>query len=231
MKIRIVILNFKNKKLIIFDLDGTLIDSVPDLALSVNHTLQSLNRDIFSEDIIRTWVGNGASTLVKRALSSSVKIVDDLDEKLFQKALDIFLNFYANNLTVSTRPYPNVKDTLVSLKNKNYRLAIVTNKPYDFIKPILEDLELVNLFEYYIGGDSLSLKKPSPKPLLHVCKKLNITIENSIMIGDSKNDIIAAKNASMDSIALSYGYNYDEDISTYEPNIVFDNFEDIDKVF
>ena len=223
-------MNFTDKELIIFDLDGTLIDSVPDLALSVNHTLKSLNRDTFSEDIIRTWVGNGATTLVKRALSGSANIKDDIDEILFQEALEIFLKFYSNNLTTSTILYDNVKDTLISLKSKNYRLVIVTNKPYDFIQPILLGLDLDDLFEYYIGGDSLSQKKPNPMPLLHVCEKLNIATEKSIMIGDSKNDIIAAKEANMDSIAVSYGYNYDEDISIHEPNIVFDNFAEIDKV-
>ena len=223
-------MNFTNKELIIFDLDGTLIDSVPDLALSVNHTLKSLNRDTFDEDIIRTWVGNGATTLVKRALSRSVYISDKLDEELFSNALDIFLKFYSNNLTVSTLLYADVKETLLNLQKKNYRLAIVTNKPYDFIKPILEVLELIDIFEYYIGGDSLSVKKPNPMPLLHVCKKLNVSVEKSLMIGDSKNDIIAANEAKMDSIAVSYGYNYDEDISIFEPNIVFDNFADINKV-
>jgi len=223
-------LNFTNKELIIFDLDGTLIDSVPDLALSVNHTLKSINRDIFPEDIIRTWVGNGAATLVKRALSGCATIKEDIDDELFSNALDIFLKFYSNNLTVSTILYDDVKETLENLQNKNYRLAIVTNKPYDFIEPILECLELSDLFEYYIGGDSLEVKKPNPMPLLHVCEKLNVSVENSLMIGDSKNDIIAANDANMDSIALSYGYNYDEDISIYEPNIVFDNFADINKV-
>ncbi|MEA3553774.1 MAG: phosphoglycolate phosphatase, partial [Campylobacterota bacterium] len=223
-------LNFTNKELIIFDLDGTLIDSVPDLASSVNHTLKSLNLDVFPEDTIRTWVGNGAATLVKRALSKGVTIKDDIDEDLFSNALDIFLNYYSNNLTVSTILYKGVKQTLESLQNKNYRLAIVTNKPFDFIEPILECLELSDLFEYYIGGDSLSVKKPNPMPLLHVCEKLNVNVESSLMIGDSKNDIVAANEANMDSIALSYGYNYDEDISIYNPNIVFDNFADIDKV-
>lgn len=223
-------MNFTNKELIIFDLDGTLIDSVPDLALSVNHTLKSINRDIFPEDIIRTWVGNGAATLVKRALSGCATIKEDIDDELFSNALDIFLKFYSNNLTVSTILYDDVKETLENLQNKNYRLAIVTNKPYDFIEPILECLELSDLFEYYIGGDSLEVKKPNPMPLLHVCEKLNVSVENSLMIGDSKNDIIAANDANMDSIALSYGYNYDEDISIYEPNIVFDNFADINKV-
>jgi len=126
--------------------------------------------------------------------------------------------------------YKGVKSTLEYLQNKGYHLVIVTNKPYDFIEPILEYLELSDLFEYYIGGDSLDLKKPDPAPLLHVCKKLDISVDKSLMIGDSKNDIIAANKANIDSIAVSYGYNYDEDISVYDPNIVLDNFEDISKL-
>jgi len=223
-------LNFRNKELIIFDLDGTLIDSVPDLALSVNYTLKSLGRDLFSEDIIRTWVGNGASTLVKRALDASYCSDEDISDELFKKALNIFLDYYSNNLTKSTILYKGVKSTLEYLQNKGYHLVIVTNKPYDFIEPILEYLELSDLFEYYIGGDSLDLKKPDPAPLLHVCKKLDISVDKSLMIGDSKNDIIAANKANIDSIAVSYGYNYDEDISVYDPNIVLDNFEDISKL-
>ena len=214
-----------NKKLLIFDLDGTLIDSVPDLAKAVNFTLNSLNIDTFSEDTIRKWVGNGAQTLVKRALSGDTIISNNINEDLFNKALNIFLDYYSNHLYDSTTLYKNVKGTLTTLKQNGYILTIVTNKPFDFIKPILEALNIEELFEYYIGADSLDIKKPSPKPLLHVCKKLNIDYSNTVMIGDSKNDILAAKSANMESIAVSYGYNYNEHISTYNPDIVVDNFE------
>ena len=214
-----------NKKLLIFDLDGTLIDSVPDLAKAVNFTLNSLNIDTFSEDTIREWVGNGAQTLVKRALSGDTIISNNINEDLFNKALNIFLDYYSNHLCDSTTLYKNVKDTLTTLKQNGYILTIVTNKPFDFIKPILEALNIEELFEYYIGADSLDIKKPSPKPLLHVCKKLNIDYSNTVIIGDSKNDILAAKSANIESIAVSYGYNYNEHISTYNPDIVVDNFE------
>jgi phosphoglycolate phosphatase len=222
-------LNFINKELIIFDLDGTLIDSVPDLALSVNHTLKALNKETYSLEIIRTWVGNGASTLIKRALSGDVIINKSLDEKDIEEALDIFLKFYKNNLTIGTTMYPNVKEKLNKLKSKNYKLAIVTNKPFEFIKPILDYFDLTDLFIYCIGANSLPQKKPSPIPLLHVCEKLNISVEKSIMIGDSKNDIISANEAKMQSIALTYGYNYDEDISIYNPTLICDNFNCIGK--
>ena len=223
-------MKFKNKELILFDLDGTLIDSVPDLANAVNHTLKALDKDVFLQDTIREWVGNGAQTLVKRALSGDVIIDKNIDDDLFKKAMKIFLDFYSKNLSKETVLYPNVKDTLLSLKSKGYKLAIITNKPYDFIKPILETFELIDIFEYYIGGDSLDLKKPDPLPLLHVCDKFNIEISKALMVGDSKNDIIAANDANIESIAVTYGYNYDEDIAIYNPTIVFNDFSRIDEV-
>lgn len=220
-------MRFSDKKVILFDLDGTLVDSAPDLALSLNHMLESLGRETFDPEIIRSWVGNGAQTLVKRALSGSSTIDEEIDPILFEKALDIFLNFYAQNLCVSTVPYPNVQTTLRSLKSKDYRLVLVTNKPYDFIQPLLEGLELTDLFELCLGGDSLAKRKPDPMPLLHVCESLDVCVTKCLMIGDSKNDIVAANAAKMQSIGVSYGYNYGEDISLYEPDSVVHGFHEI----
>ncbi len=220
-------MKFTNKKLIIFDLDGTLIDSSDDLALAINHMLSSLNRANFSLDTIHHWVGNGAQTLVKRALSGKSEIDPNLDEVLFEKALKIFLEFYSSNLAIKTVTYPHVHATLDRLKKSRFTLAIVTNKPFDFVEPILSALALENYFELILGGDSLSKKKPDPEPLLYVCNKLNISTKQTVMVGDSKNDILAAKSANIDSIALTYGYNYGECISIYKPNAIFDNFSDI----
>ncbi len=218
---------FIDKELILFDLDGTLIDSAPDLALSVNYMLRSVNHNEFSEEVIDSWVGNGAATLVKRALSGNKIVDDNINHELFDRSLSIFLEYYKNNLCVKTTPYPNVKATLQALKSDGYKLAVITNKPFNFIEPILEQLELDNLFELCIGGDSLSEKKPSPLPLQYVCKKLNTKPRNTLMIGDSKNDILAAQAANIQSIAVSYGYNYGEDIRVYKPDLTIDNFGDI----
>ena len=137
-------MKFENKKLLIFDLDGTLINSALDLALAVNYMLETLEREIFSEDVIHGWVGNGALTLVKRALSGSRTVDENLDEVYVQKALKIFLDYYEKNLCNATVPYPHVISTLKILKEK-YTLAIVTNKPFAFVSPILKGLEMDGL--------------------------------------------------------------------------------------
>ncbi len=220
-------MKFENKKLLIFDLDGTLINSAPDLSLAVNHMLETLNRDTFSDESIHGWVGNGAQILVQRALSGQSKIDENLDAALSAKALDIFLTFYAENLCISTVAYPHVPITLKILKGMGYRLAIVTNKPFAFVAPILEGLELSDLFELILGGDSLPQKKPDPAPLLHVCEKLGVSVDESVMVGDSKNDILAANACGMQSVGVTYGYNYGESISIYEPDLIVDDFSEL----
>jgi len=224
-------LKFNNKQVILFDLDGTLIDSAPDLALAINHMLTTLGRDTFSDDLIRSWVGNGAQVIVKRGLSGSADVDENIDPELFAKALDIFLRFYAQNLCVNTVTYPHVRSTLKILKAQGYRLVIVTNKPIDFVEPILAGLQLDGLFELCLGGDSLPERKPSPLPLLHVCESLSVTVEQCVMVGDSKNDILAANAAQMQSVGLTYGYNYGEDIAVHQPDVVFSDFADLIAAF
>jgi len=218
---------FTDKELIIFDLDGTLIDSVPDLASALNHMLETLQRQPFSEALIRTWVGNGAQTLVKRGLSGSSEIDETIDAALFEKALSIFLTYYGQHLSETTHCYANVKESLHKLKTAGYRLAIVTNKPVDFVAPILKALELEALFEAYLGGDSLSRKKPDPLPLVHLTQELNVSIKASLMVGDSKNDILAANRAKMQSVGVTYGYNYNEPITHFKPDAVIDDFSQL----
>ena len=217
-------MKFNNKEAILFDLDGTLIDSVPDLAVAVNEMLKVLERDTFSEDTIRYWVGNGAQMLVKRALSGKTEIDAQLDPALFERALEIFLSIYAKNLCNDTKPYPNVPATLDRLHKAGYRLVIVTNKPYDFVEPILQGLKIDSLFEFWLGGDSLTVKKPDPQPLLHACERLELDVEKCVMVGDSKNDIQAANACQMQSVGVTYGYNYGEDIGIYDPDFIINDF-------
>ncbi len=210
---------------ILFDLDGTLIDSVPDLAWAVNRMLSTLGRETFDEETIRYWVGNGAQTLVMRALSGKREIDEEaFDEESFNRALALFLDAYRAHLSKSTCPYPHVIETLDELKKRDYKMAIVTNKPYEFVAPILGNLGMKEYFAFWLGGDSLLLKKPDPAPLLYACEKLKISVENTVMVGDSKNDILAANACGMQSVGVTYGYNYGENIEKYGPSVVIDDF-------
>ena len=151
---------FADKELILFDLDGTLIDSGPDLSLALNDMLEQLGRNTFTQDIIHTWVGNGAQTLVKRAFLGQSDISECIEDEYFTQALKIFLDSYEKNVCVETTLYPNVKETLEGLSKRGLKLAIITNKPYKFIAPILKGLEIEGYFELLLGGDSLDVKKP-----------------------------------------------------------------------
>lgn len=220
-------LKFNDKQVLLFDLDGTLVDSAPDLALAVNQMLAELGLATFSEQCIRGWVGNGAQVLVQRALSGSSEIAPDLDTEAVESALAIFLGSYQANLCVESRLYDGVFNTLTTLKKHEFRLVIVTNKPQRFVQPILDGLGLSDLFEFIVGGDSLEKRKPDPMPLHHICQQLDVTPQQCLMIGDSKNDILAAKAANIDSVGLTYGYNYGEDIAIHQPELVLSDFSDL----
>ncbi len=218
----------KNKKLIIFDLDGTLIDSVPDIARAVNEMMKELERPVYSIETIRGWVGNGGQVLVKRALMGRSNVDNhEIDTNDFQVAFNLFLEKYGEQTCEKTVFYPNVQTTLETLSKKGYQMAVVTNKPEQFVAPILNQLKIHQYFEMYIGGNTLPQKKPNAMPLLHVCEKLNIKPIDTVMVGDSKNDILAARNAGMESIGLTYGYNYGESIDIYQPSVVISDFGDI----
>lgn len=219
-------MNFKDKELLIFDFDGTLINSVPDLTLATNMLLRHYKLAALTIEEVTPFIGNGAKALAKRALKYS-KPEQEITDELLDDALNIYVAAYKEISCQETYLYPGVLDTLKYLQAKGYKMMICTNKPYEFIEPILDKLEIKQYFDSWIGENSLPEKKPSGAPLLHLAEEINTTKEKCIMVGDSKNDILSAQNAGMDSIGVSYGYNYNENIADYKPTIVLDNFAKI----
>ncbi|WP_413191331.1 phosphoglycolate phosphatase [Psychrobacter sp. AT9] len=214
-----------DKQLLIFDFDGTLIDSVPDLADATNAMLTTLGKETYPIDSIRNWVGNGSRMLVERALVGKVEVLEgELTAEEADHAEQVFFEAYNNISGSKTVAYPDVDNGLKKLKDAGYTLALVTNKPIRFVPKILQSFGWQDLFAEVLGGDSLAVKKPDPAPLLHVCEALNIDPAQAIMIGDSRNDILAGQNANMDTLGLSYGYNYGQDIRELNPTEAFDDF-------
>ena len=214
-----------DKQLLIFDFDGTLIDSVPDLADATNAMLTTLGKETYPIDSIRNWVGNGSRMLVERALVGKVEVLEDeLTAEEADHAEQVFFEAYNNISGSKTVAYPDVDSGLKKLQAAGYILALVTNKPIRFVPKILQSFGWQDLFAEVLGGDSLPVKKPDPAPLLHVCNALNINPAQAVMIGDSRNDILAGQNANMDTLGLSYGYNYGQDIRELNPTEAFDDF-------
>lgn len=212
-------------KAILFDLDGTLIDSAPDLAAAVNATMEELGRASYDEATIRTWVGNGATTLIGRALSADRRIDPALDERLWREALSVFMDHYRCRICDKTVLYPDVEEVLRHLKDRGYEMGVVTNKPSEFVAPILEKLGIDAFFKTVLGGDDLPVKKPDPLPLIVAMERLGVKPDTTVMVGDSENDIIAAKRAGVFAVGVTWGYNYGEEIAASGPDAVIDDFK------
>lgn len=220
----------KNKKLVIFDMDGTLIDSAPSLAFAANYMRKQAGKDELSVDRIRQFIGNGSAILAKKAYLNRHEFNEnEIDKEEFEKAHKIFLDFYGKNLNAKTELYPDAIKTVKLLNTQGYIVTLVTNKPHQFVLPMLKHFNLLEHFQDYIGASEKFNKKPAPDMLLYICEKFNINPKDAVMIGDSKNDIFAAKSANIDSIAVSYGY-YGGDIKELNPTLIVDNLLEIPKV-
>lgn len=207
---------------VLFDLDGTLIDSVPDLAYCVDEMMKQLDMPVRGEDAVRNWVGNGVQRLVERAL---INAVDGMpDEALMEKAYPIFLELYKHNYAQRSKIYDGVIEGIEWIMAQGYRVACVTNKAEAFTIPLLKDKGLHDYFEVIVSGDTCSEKKPSPMPLLFAAEQLGVAPENALMIGDSKSDVKAARAAGFHIFCMTYGYNHGEDIRAYEPDVIADSF-------
>ncbi|MFL9807772.1 MAG: phosphoglycolate phosphatase [Pseudomonas sp.] len=212
-------------RLVMFDLDGTLMDSVPDLAAAVDKMLMLLGREPAGIERVRDWVGNGSRVLVRRALAGQLDH-DGVADELADEALALFMQAYAGGHEL-TAVYPGVRDCLDWLRERRVKLAIITNKPAQFIEPLLEEKRLAGYFDWLVGGDTLPQQKPDPAALFWVMDKAGVAPSESLFVGDSRNDVRAAKAATVRCVALTYGYNHGEPIADEQPALVLDDLREL----
>lgn len=214
-----------NPKLVMIDVDGTLVDSVPDLAYCVDELMVAMGREKWGEAKARHWVGNGVPKLVERSLTGELE--GTVDKADFDKAYPIFLELYAANTSGRSSLYEGVREGLDYLKSQGYTLGCVTNKAEQFTHPLLKDLGIFDDFGIIISGDTLEKKKPDPLPLLHAAEFFGIDPQDSMMLGDSISDVKASRAAGFEIICMSYGYNHGVDIRNSNPDLVIDSMAEL----
>jgi phosphoglycolate phosphatase len=212
----------------LIDLDGTLIDSVPDLATAVDRMLIDLGFAAAGEPRVRTWVGEGSRRLVQSALAAA-RGVDPgaITESELEAALQRWLHHYDDCCLDRSVLYPGVRDTLQRWHGAGIRLACVTNKPMRFTRRLLDHFELAELMPVAVAGDTLPTRKPAPEMLWHACEQLGVAPAASAMLGDSRNDVLAARTAGMPVACVSYGYNHGRPIALEQPDCIVDSFAEL----
>jgi phosphoglycolate phosphatase len=188
---------------IVFDLDGTLVDSAPDMHAAANRTLTAAERPGISPAETRRFIGDGVRRFVERAFAATGPA---LDITALDAAEATFLADYENHASDLTRPYPDVIETLTTLKRAGHRLAVCTNKPQTASERLLADLRLDGFFERVGGGDRYPVRKPDPGHLLGVLGELGVQPEAAVMVGDNENDAETARAAGVHFVLFSYGY-------------------------
>lgn len=206
---------------VLIDLDGTLLDTLDDLAAAANATLVELGMPARPVADVRRFVGKGAESLVQRTLTGSLDA--PIDPVILAGAMPVFRRHYTRENGVNARCYPGVIEGLATMRASGLKLACVTNKPIAFTLPLLDRTGLSAWFDMVIGGDSLPLKKPHPAQLLHACEGFGIAPADAVMIGDSANDALAARAAGMPVFVLPYGYNEGLSVSELDADAVIES--------
>lgn len=212
-----------NIRLLLFDLDGTLIDSRDDLADSVNLTLEELNFPTLPAAAVYDFIGEGVFNLLHRSLSASLQ--KEADEALTDRGVALFRRHYEANCLVKTRLYDGVGETLAALEG--FQKAVVTNKPRDFSVKILEAFGIAGHFAFVAGGDTFPERKPSARPLLATAEKLNAAPAEALMIGDSRVDIEAGKNARIKTCGLTNGFRGRDELVAAGADFLLDDFREL----
>lgn len=212
-------------RLVLADLDGTLVDTLPDIAFCIDGMLTSLGLPAAGQECVRQWVGNGIEALVRRALGG------DCDAGRYTQALALFTQLYGQHTSEMSRIYDGVLTGLDFLHSSGVELACVTNKASTFTHKLLEKLNLDEHFLLVISGDTLSRRKPDPLPLLHAARHFGVTPEETLIVGDSANDVEAARAAGMHVVCVSYGYNHGNDIRASQPDALIDSLAELPDMF
>jgi phosphoglycolate phosphatase len=194
---------------IVIDLDGTMLHTAPELAEAANRMLRDMGRPAAPQDLLMSYIGNGISWLVKRALTGDMH--SEPDAQLYEQALPIFEKHYTG-LLLQSKPFPGVLGGLEAMKAAGFRLGCITNKVARYTEPLLKGLDLAQYFELVLSGDTLPEKKPHPMPLLHAAKFFNVPVQQLLLIGDSLNDAVAARAAGCPVFCVPYGYNHGEPV-------------------
>lgn len=215
----------RRPEMVLIDLDGTLVDSVPDLAYCVDEMQARLGNPLRGEAAVRNWVGNGVERLVRRALINALD--GEPDDAEFERAYPVFLELYADNNSQRSQLYPGVREGIDWLQAQGFKLGCITNKAEQFTVPILQNLGVYEDFEIVISGDTLPEKKPSPMPLLHAAKFFACEPDKALMVGDSISDVRAARAAGFQIACVTYGYNHGVDIRAAEPDAVLDSIAEL----
>ncbi|TAN63450.1 HAD family hydrolase [bacterium] len=209
-----------NPGLLIFDLDGTLIDSSLDIAWCANGTLRAFGYAPKSVEYIKANIGWGVKMLLE-------KLMPGQSTEALTKAREKFLELYARRLTVDTRLYPGVKDTLVVFAEKGKKMAIATNKPEGLTKRILDELGIGAYFCFVAGGDSFANRKPHPEPLLKITDSLGVALTDVIFVGDSPIDSEAGRNAGIFTVGVPYGYRGGTSIQDAGFDLIIKDFQSL----
>jgi phosphoglycolate phosphatase len=194
---------------IVIDLDGTLLHTAPELAEAANRMLRDMGRAPVSQELLMSYIGNGISWLVKRALTGDMHA--EPEAALFDKALPIFEKHYTE-LLLQSKPFDGVIEGLEAMKAAGFKLGCITNKVARYTEPLLKGIGLAKYFEIVLSGDTLPEKKPHPMPLLHAAQFFGVPIEQLLLIGDSLNDTVAARAAGCPVFCVPYGYNHGEPV-------------------